>query len=94
MSERPVSVLLGDILRCIDKIDAYTQGLDEVAFLESDLIQDAVTRNIGVIGEAVTKLQKLAPEVISNTPEIPWHLARGMRHVIVHDYGSVNYGRV
>jgi len=93
MSDRPAS-LLADILKCIDKIDAYTQGLDEAAFLQSNLVQDAVARNIGIIGEAVARLQKLAPDIIAATPEIPWHLARGMRHVIVHDYGSVNYSRV
>ena len=94
MKERPAAILLADILNCIDKISAYTEGLDEAAFLQSDIVQDAVERNIGVIGEAVTKLQKKAPELIASTPNIPWHFARGMRHVIVHDYGTVNYSRV
>lgn len=43
---------LGHIIQAIERIDRYTVGMDEVAFLNSELVQDAVIRNIEIIGEA------------------------------------------
>lgn len=40
------------ILACIDKIQKYTKNLTVVDFNNSELIQDAVIRNIEIIGEA------------------------------------------
>lgn len=43
---------LGHILKAIERIDRYTADMDEVGFLGSELVQDAVIRNIEIIGEA------------------------------------------
>jgi uncharacterized protein with HEPN domain len=40
------------ILLCIDKIQEYTKDLTDEDFNNSELIQDAVIRNIEIIGEA------------------------------------------
>ena len=37
---------LGQILEAIARIERYTTGVDETAFLNSELVQDAVIRNI------------------------------------------------
>lgn len=37
---------LGHILQAIERIDRYTADIDEVGFLSSELVQDAVIRNI------------------------------------------------
>lgn len=49
--------------------------------------QDAVLRRLLVIGEAAAHL---TPETKSQFPEIPFRKMIGMRHRIVHDYGSVD----
>lgn len=37
---------LGHILQSIQRIGSYTEDVDEVTFLESKMVQDAVIRNI------------------------------------------------
>lgn len=48
---------LGHILQAIKRIGRYTEDLDETGFLNSDLVQDAVIRNIEIIGEAANNIQ-------------------------------------
>ena len=43
---------LGHILEAIERIEEYVSDMDEMAFLSSNLVQDAVIRNIEIIGEA------------------------------------------
>jgi uncharacterized protein with HEPN domain len=42
--KRDDSVYLRHILDAIAKVEAYLQDVDEVAFLQSSLVQDAVIR--------------------------------------------------
>ena len=58
-----VADCLGHILRAIERIDRYTVGMDEMAFLNSELVQDAVIRNIEIIGEASNNIQRVAPGI-------------------------------
>ena len=53
---------LGHILKAIERISRYTADMDEVAFLNSELVQDAVIRNIEIVGEASNNIQRVAPE--------------------------------
>jgi uncharacterized protein with HEPN domain len=94
MKDSRAVALIQDMLTSIAKIEGYTAGMELAAFLASDLVKDAVARNLEIIGEAATKLQSVAPDVTRRRPDIPWHLARGMRNVIAHDYAGVNYERV
>lgn len=52
---------LGHILEAIERIERYVSGLDESAFLSSNLVQDAVIRNIEIIGEASNNIQRTDP---------------------------------
>jgi uncharacterized protein with HEPN domain len=49
------------------------------AFQQDQRTQDAVVRNIEIIGEAVSKLHKVAPEFIAAHSEVPWAKMRAMR---------------
>lgn len=48
-----VSDYLGHILKAIERIDRYTEDMDEITFLNSELVQDAVIRNIESIQHTV-----------------------------------------
>ena len=52
MSDRPVGVLVEDMLERIDRISRYTRGLDHDAFVNDEKTIDAVVRSFEVIGEA------------------------------------------
>ncbi len=60
-------------------------------FLADQMLQDAVTRCVEVIGEAA---RPVSDATRARTPEIPWPLVTGMRHILAHDYGSVDLRKV
>ena len=62
------------------------------AFQENREVQDAVVRNIEIIGEAVSKIQNTAPDFIEQHTELPWAQIRGMRNVAIHEYFFVDSG--
>jgi uncharacterized protein with HEPN domain len=49
--------------------------------------QDAVIRNLEIIGEAV---KNLPAELTDKYPEIPWKNIAGMRDRLIHHYFGVN----
>ena len=51
------------------------------------MVQDAVVRNLEIIGEAV---KALGSETRSNAPEIPWRRIAGMRDQLIHHYFGVD----
>lgn len=77
---------LEHILDCINKIDAYT-NVGKIAFVQTDLIQDGVIRNLEIIGEAA---KRLSLEFRREYPAIPWKQITGFRDVLIHDYMGVD----
>jgi len=75
--------LANHILGCVKNIESYTAGLSKEEFLSNFMIQDAVTRNIEIIGEACSKISQ---ETKGNYPEIPWRDIVGMRNILIHEY--------
>jgi uncharacterized protein with HEPN domain len=85
------SIYIEHILNSINRILDYISGKDREAF-EADLItQDAVVRQLEVIGEATKRISK---ELRSKHPDIPWADMAGMRDVLIHDYIDVDLGVV
>ena len=81
---------LGHILRAIERIERYTADMDEVGFLNSELVQDAVIRNIEIIGEASNNIQRGAPEFAAQHDDIPWRVMYTMRNRVSHGYDKVD----
>jgi uncharacterized protein with HEPN domain len=54
------------------------------AFEKNPQVQDAVVRNIEIIGEPVNHINRMAPEFIAQHPELPWDDMRDMRNVVIH----------
>ncbi len=52
------TLYLEDILEAIEKIFMYTGGLTEEDFLKDEKTQDAVIRQITIIGEAANKVME------------------------------------
>ncbi len=62
---------LGHILEAIERIDRYVEDIDEVAFLGNEMAQDAVIRNLEIIGEASHNIEQHHPEFAVGHPELP-----------------------
>jgi uncharacterized protein with HEPN domain len=62
-----------------------------VVFSNSDLIQDAVLRNLQTMVEST---QRLSDNAKSRHPEIEWRKIAGFRNVLAHDYISVDIDKV
>lgn len=83
MSKRAPSVVISDILRCIDHIQSYTEKFSFDDFSSNFMVVEASLYNIQIIGEAVNQL---ADDVKEANPQVPWTLIKGMRNRLIHEY--------
>jgi len=83
---------LGHILEAIQRIEAYVEGTDQAEFLRSEMIQDAVIRNLEVIGEASHNIETRYPDFAQEHPDIPLAYAYQMRNAVAHGYFKVDLG--
>lgn len=81
---------LGHILQATDRINTYTEDIDEVVFLQSEIVQDAVIRNIEIIGEAARNIERYHPKFAEQYPDIPWADVYLMRNRVSHGYFAVD----
>lgn len=75
-------VYLAHMLECIARVQSYTAG-GGLQFRSSQLIQDAVVRNLQVMAESS---QRLSAAAKANARDIPWRSISGFRNLVVHDY--------
>jgi uncharacterized protein with HEPN domain len=86
MSRDP-SLYLEEILGAAGAVADYLSGLDYAGFLSDRKTQDAVVRNLVLIGEAV---KQLPAELTSLHAEAEWRRIAGMRDMLVHQYFSTD----
>ncbi len=65
--------------------------MDELAFLNNQLVQDAVIRNFEIIGEASNNIGKHYPNFAVANPELPLSFAYQMRNALAHGYFKVDF---
>lgn len=81
---------LQHISEAIADIKRYTAG-GEMEFFGTKMIQDAVIRNLEIVGEAV---KNLSPALKERNPDIPWQKIAGLRDVLIHHYFGVDLDSV
>jgi uncharacterized protein with HEPN domain len=74
------------MLESIDNIEKYAK-LGEYEFSENSMMQDAILRNLEILGEAAKNLSQNARD---NLPEIDWKGIIGMRNLLAHEYFRID----
>lgn len=86
MQRKAPWLFLLDIESAVERILGYTAG-GEAEFKSSELLQDAVLRQLMVVGEAVQHLPK---DLLEHEQVVPWERVVGMRNRLVHGYFEIN----
>lgn len=87
MSKRENIDFLHDIQESVKRIISFSEQLTYEQFLDDIKTQDAVIRNIEIIGEAT---KNITDKLRSEHPEIPWKGLAGTRDKLIHNYFGVN----
>ena len=84
-------VYLQHILDSIEKIEKYLKEASFDNFTQNEMMIGATVRELEIIGEAATKIDKVIKEKYK---DVPWNEMIGMRHRLVHEYFGVDVGVV
>jgi uncharacterized protein with HEPN domain len=87
MSKRPDRERINDIITAATNAVEYTRNISFEKFENTQMIQDAVVRNIEIIGEAAKNISKTCKD---KSPEIPWKNIMSVRDRLIHEYFGVN----
>lgn len=84
------SVVIGYMLEYCREIDITLHyfGASEESFRENCIFRNSVSMCLLQIGELA---RKLSPEFVAEHPEQPWYKMRGMRNVVAHEYGTIDF---
>jgi uncharacterized protein with HEPN domain len=74
---------LVDILKAARKVES--------SFLSSSRDQDAILRQLTIVGEAA---KRVSEQFRADHPEVPWRRVAGFRDVVVHDCFNVDIDEV
>ena len=88
MSKRNQIDLLNDIKEAMKRIIYYTNDIEIEEFYNDIRTQDAVVRNIEIIGEAVKLLEE---KTINLDKTIEWSAMAKTRDRLIHHYFGVDY---
>lgn len=87
ISQREWRFYLKDMIEFAEKVLDYTEGFNQIGFVESGITYDATLRNLELIGEAATHIPD---EVRAAHPEIPWRMIIATRNRLVHGYLGID----
>lgn len=87
MSKRSDQEFLSDIREALQRISVYVGGLDYAAFVKDIKTQDAVIRNLEILGEAT---KNLSDEFRAKHSGVPWKSMAAARDRLIHHYFGVN----
>ena len=80
-----------DIYSATVQVGIYIAGKEREDFLADEMCQDAVIRQLEIIGEAVTRI---SAEYKATLPVIPWRKMAGLRNILIHAYDDVDLEEV
>jgi uncharacterized protein with HEPN domain len=78
---------LFDILKACRRICEYVSEIEKEKFIKDHMCQDAVVRQMEIIGEAT---KRLSDDLCQSNPEIPWAKMARLRDKLIHAYNHLN----
>ena len=87
MSKRGDMESLSDILEALHRIDRYAKLMTSQKFMKDIKTQDAVVRNLEIIGEATKNISRNLKE---KYPYVAWSDLSKVRDKLIHHYFGVN----
>ncbi len=84
---RDPRLYLDDILEAISWIRQYVKGIDAESFASDRKTQDAVIRNLEVIGEAARNIPE---ELRERSSGVDWKKIVGLRNILSHAYFAIS----
>ena len=83
---------LGHICESIEKIEYLARMLHNQDNFESKWVeQDAIIRNLEIIGEAAINI---SDDLKRKYPNVSWKEIRGMRNIVTHQYFGVELSEI
>jgi uncharacterized protein with HEPN domain len=81
------AAFLRHMLDAIDRVSEAVSRTTHGEFTRDWVIQDAIIRELQVLGEAAGRVTR---QLAVAHPEIPWSEITGLRHKLAHDYFVVD----
>jgi uncharacterized protein with HEPN domain len=82
---------LKHIFAAMEQIDRYIRGMSESEFLSRSMVQDAVIRQIELIGEAACCI---SVEFQNEHPKLQWGDMKDIRKKIIPESFNINFAKV
>jgi uncharacterized protein with HEPN domain len=80
-----------DIVQACRRLQRHLSGVDQAHFFADEKTQDAVIRQIEIIGEAA---KRLTAEFRQAHSQLPWKQMAGMRDILIHQYDRVDMAEI
>jgi len=87
MSDRPIQLILLDMIDSVNGILRFVEGFTEEDYYNDEKTQAAVERYLEILGEAANKLPE---SFYLEHCNIEWHKIISLRNRIIHAYFNVN----
>ena len=85
---RSAAAYLVDIIEACDAISAVLASVDLSIYRDSRSTRSSVERELIIVGEAVSALGRLAPDLFDQISHA--RMVVGFRNVLTHDYAAVD----
>ena len=79
---------LWDVCQAADNVAAFIQGRSFADYLANAMVRSAVERQFEIIGEALSRLSKEAPELARRVAVLRRAIA--MRNILIHGYREID----
>ena len=78
---------LRHMLDAVERLGRYLEGVDRELFEADEVLQDAVIRQLEILGEAASRV---TTAFRGSVPAIPWSKVISTRNRLIHGYLSVD----